>query len=69
MLDQYVNLGVTELEPEKLTPLLKLKYHDSIPDAVADLGPAAGIRAAFLGFQKALYYPAITSSESSYPSF
>lgn len=57
VLDQYVSLGVTELEPEKLTPLLKLKYHDSIPDAVADLGPAAEIRAAFLGFQKALYQP------------
>jgi len=57
VLDQYVSLGVSELEPEKLTPLLKLRYHDSIPDAVADLGPAAEIRAAFLGFQKALYLP------------
>ena len=62
VLDQYVNLGVTELEPEKLTPLLKLKYHDSIPDAVADLGPAAGIRAAFLGFQQALYVPGAADS-------
>ncbi len=57
VLDQYVSLGVSELEPGKLTPLLRLRYHDSIPDAVADLGPAAGIRAAFLGFQKALYLP------------
>lgn len=55
VLGQYVTVGVSELEPEKLTPLLKLRYHDSIPDAVADLGPAPEIRGIFLGFQKALY--------------
>ena len=27
-----------ELDQEKLTPLLRLKYHSSIADAVADLG-------------------------------
>jgi type I restriction enzyme R subunit len=26
------------LDQEKLTPLLKLKYHDAIADGVADLG-------------------------------
>ncbi|MEZ5585295.1 MAG: hypothetical protein R3F37_23385 [Candidatus Competibacteraceae bacterium] len=40
MLSHYVALGVEELDQVKLTPLLKLKYHDSIPDAVAD--PPAG---------------------------
>src|SRR5262245_23304310 len=34
----YVNQGVEELDQEKLTPLLRLRYHDSIADAVADLG-------------------------------
>ena len=38
----YVNVGVEELYKEKLTPLLRLKYHDSIADAVADLGPEIG---------------------------
>ena len=33
-----MNVGVEELDQEKLTPLLQLKYHDSIADAVADLG-------------------------------
>jgi hypothetical protein len=32
-------VGVEELDQEKLTPLLRLKYHNSIADAVADLGP------------------------------
>ena len=32
------SVGVEELDQEKLTPLLRLKYHDSIADAVADLG-------------------------------
>jgi hypothetical protein len=30
--------GVDELHQGKLTPLLRLKYHDSIADAVAELG-------------------------------
>jgi hypothetical protein len=29
---------VDELDQEKLTPFLRLKYHNSIADAVADLG-------------------------------
>ncbi|QTN30767.1 hypothetical protein HZ994_00300 [Akkermansiaceae bacterium] len=39
----YANVGVEELDAKKLTPLLKLKYHDSIPDAVKDLGVPAEI--------------------------
>ena len=38
MLSHYVSVGVEELAQEKLTPLLRLQYHDSIADAVADLG-------------------------------
>jgi type I restriction enzyme, R subunit len=55
VLAQYVNVGVGELSPEKLGELLKLKYHDSIRDAIADLGRPENIRDAFVGFQKYLY--------------
>ena len=40
---------------EKLTPLLRLKYQNSIADAVADLGKPDEIGGAFAGFQKYLY--------------
>jgi len=53
VLSHYVSVGVEELDQEKLTPLLRLKYHDSIQDAVADLGSDVG--KAFTGFQKYLY--------------
>lgn len=53
VLDNYISLGVEELEMEKLTPLLKLRYHHSISDAVADLGEDIG--KAFTGFQQYLY--------------
>ena len=53
VLSHYVNVGVEELDQTKLTPLLRLKYHNSINDAVADLG--ADIGQAFAGFQKFLY--------------
>jgi len=55
VLSHYVSVGVEELDLEKLTPLLLLKYHDSISDAVADLGQPLEIRGAFSGFQKYLY--------------
>ena len=42
-------------EPSTLTPLLRLKYHDSISDAVADLGKLYEIGKLFTGFQKHLY--------------
>jgi len=38
VLSHYVSVGVEELDQAKLTPLLRLKYHGSISDAVADLG-------------------------------
>ena len=55
MLSHYVSEGVEELAVEKLTPLLRLRYHDAIADAVADLGPAEEIRSLFNGFQRFLY--------------
>jgi len=55
VLSHYVSVGVEELDRAKLTPLLKLKYHDSLADAVADLGPAEQIGRTFSGFQKYLY--------------
>jgi type I restriction enzyme R subunit len=55
VLSHYVAVGVDELDQEKLTPLLRLKYHDSIADAVADLGRPDEIGKVFSGFQKYLY--------------
>jgi type I restriction enzyme, R subunit len=52
---QYVSVGVEELDQSKLTPLLRLKYRDSITDAIDDLGPPERIAEVFSGFQKYLY--------------
>jgi type I restriction enzyme, R subunit len=57
VLSHYVSVGVDELDQEKLTPLLRLKYHNSIADAEADLGKPEQIRGVFVGFQKFLYQP------------
>jgi type I restriction enzyme R subunit len=58
VLSHYVSAGVDELDQEKLPPLLRLKYHDSIADAVADLGRPEDIGKVFTGFQKFLYQEA-----------
>jgi type I site-specific restriction endonuclease len=55
VLSHYVSVGVEELDQDKLTPLLRLKYHNSIADAVADLGRPDEIGRVFAGFQKYLY--------------
>ena len=55
MLSHYVSVSVEELDQEKLTLLLRLKYQDSIADAVADLGQPEEILKVFSGFQKYLY--------------
>jgi type I restriction enzyme R subunit len=55
VLSHYVSVGVEELDQNKLTPLLRLKYQDSIADAVADLGKPDEIGKVFYGFQKYLY--------------
>jgi type I restriction enzyme, R subunit len=51
VLSQYVKVGVHELDKEKLSPLLQLKYNN----AIADLGKPAEIGNVFTGFQKYLY--------------
>ena len=58
MLQHYVSSGVQELSQEKLAPLLRLRYQNSIADAVADLGRPEAIGELFSGFQKYLYEPA-----------
>jgi type I restriction enzyme R subunit len=55
VLAQYVAQGVDELDAEKLSPLLKLKYHNAISDAFADLGQPETVRQVFVGFQRHLY--------------
>jgi type I restriction enzyme R subunit len=55
VLAQYVKVGVEELDQEKLSPLLKLKYNNAIKDAVDELGPPEQIGELFAGFQKYLY--------------
>lgn len=54
VLSHYVTVGVEELDQQKLTPLLRLKY-GAIQDAVAELGMPAEIGRTFAGFQKYLY--------------
>jgi len=55
VLSHYVQVGVEELDQEKLTPLLNLKYHNALNDALADLGKPEEILMVFAGFQKFLY--------------
>jgi type I restriction enzyme R subunit len=55
VLSHYVREGIQELGQDKLMPLLRLKYHDSIADAVVDLGKPEEIGKVFTGFQKYLY--------------
>jgi type I restriction enzyme, R subunit len=55
VLSHYVKEGVQELDQDKLTPLLLLRYHHSLSDAIADLGRPEEIGKVFAGFQKYLY--------------
>jgi len=55
VLQHYVSMGVQELAQEKLAPLLRLRYQNSIADAVADLGRPEDIGQLFSGFQRYLY--------------
>ncbi len=59
VLAQYVKVGVQELDQQKLSPLLKLRYNNAIADAVADLGRPEEIGQIFSGFQKYLYQPSV----------
>jgi hypothetical protein len=54
VLNQYVELGVSELDENKLTPLLLLKY-DVLTEAKRALGNIKIIRSLFVGFQAHLY--------------
>jgi type I restriction enzyme R subunit len=58
VLAHYVSEGVRELDQDKLTPLLRLKYNNSIADAVADLGRPEEIGKVFASFQQYLYQAA-----------
>jgi type I restriction enzyme R subunit len=51
---RYITVGVEELDQQKLTPLLRLKY-GAIQDAGFDLGQPEEIGKAFTGFQKYHY--------------
>jgi type I restriction enzyme R subunit len=54
VLSQHVKVGVHELDREKLSPLLTLKYN-AIADAIEELGRPEEIGTVFAGFQKYLY--------------
>lgn len=50
VLEQYINVGVGELDRSKLPQLLELKYH-AVCDAVAELGSVANI-SEFIGLRR-----------------
>lgn len=54
VLAQYVKQGVGELDADKLSPLLRLRYQ-ALGDAFAELGQPDQVRHLFLGFQQHLY--------------
>ena len=54
VLGKYIENGFEELDDEKLSKLLNLKYH-TIADAEEILGDVDRIRSTFLDFQKNLY--------------
>ena len=57
VLQHYVTMGVQELAQEKLAPLLRLRYQNSIADALEDLGGPQEVGQIFSGFQRYLYEP------------
>jgi type I restriction enzyme R subunit len=54
VLTKYIDIGVEELDQEKLPDLLELKYH-AIQEAAERLGGVSKVRELFIGFQKYLY--------------
>jgi type I restriction enzyme R subunit len=54
VLDQYVDVGGEELEPDRLPSLIALKYHTA-SSAADELGSVGSIRDAFVGFQRHLF--------------
>jgi type I restriction enzyme R subunit len=67
VLSHYVQVGVEELEQDKLRPLLMIKYDNTIADAVEDLGQPEEIGKVFAGFQKYLYQDAARASSGLHP--
>ena len=65
VLAHYVSVGVEELDKEKLTPLLRLRYRNSIADAIAELGKPEEIGRLFSGFQRHLYAETGTGTSGS----
>lgn len=65
VLGHYVSEGVRELDQDKLVPLLKLRYHDAMADALNNLGRTEDIRQAFVGFQRYLYLPAASAASAT----
>jgi type I restriction enzyme R subunit len=66
VLGQYVKQGVGELDQEKLSALLQLKYH-SVADASDSLGGVPVIRDTFIDFQQYLYGNAAPISRAGEP--
>ena len=54
VLAQYIKQGVDELDQEKLSTLLRLKYK-ALDDAFVELGKPELVRQIFVGFQRHLY--------------
>jgi type I restriction enzyme R subunit len=54
VLSKYIETGVEELDQDRLSNLIELKYH-SFSDATETLGGVEKIRNIFFGFQKHLY--------------
>lgn len=54
VLSKYIEVGIEELDQEKLPSLLKIKYQ-AINDATEVLGGVNEIRSMFIGFQKHLF--------------
>jgi type I restriction enzyme R subunit len=54
VLSQYVDLGVDELQQERLPKLLAIKYQSQM-EGIEALGGTENARATFIGFQRELY--------------
>jgi type I restriction enzyme R subunit len=54
VLSQYIDLGVDELQQERLPQLLAIKYHSQM-EGIEALGGTEKARATFIGFQRELY--------------
>lgn len=55
VLAQYIVQALDELDQEKLSSLLKLKYKNALAVAFAELGKPEQVRRVFVDFQKYLY--------------